>query len=173
MENKVDRIQKKDFVTSLQADISSAELVVLTKPQGLTVAEMSQLRQEMRDAGAAFKVVKNTLARIALEGSKFAGLQQHLKGPIAFAYSVDPVAAARVATKFAKTNDKLSILLGALGSKMLSNKEVDALAKLPSLDEMRAIFLSVLASPARRLATIVQAPGRQIAQVVSAYSTKK
>jgi large subunit ribosomal protein L10 len=166
----VDRIEKKEFVTNLRTGVESAELVVLTSPLGLTVGEVSDLRRQMRDAGATFKVVKNTLAKIALEGTKFTALGEQLKGPIALAYSKDPVAAAKVATEFAKGNDKLTVLSGALGEKALSGADVDALAKLPSLDEMRAKMLSVISGPARQLAGVISAPGRQLAQVISAHS---
>lgn len=166
----MDRVEKKEFVTTLRSGVESAELVVLTSPSGLTVAEVSDLRRQMREAGATFKVVKNTLARIALEGTKFTSLMDKLKGPIALAYSTDPVAAAKVAMNFAKDNKKLSVLSGVLGDKSLSAAEVDALAKLPSLDEMRAKVLAVISAPAQQLVGVINAPGSQLARVISAHS---
>jgi large subunit ribosomal protein L10 len=123
----------------------------------------------MRDAGAKFRVTKNRLAKIAIKGSKFEQLADQFSGPTAIAVSEDPVAAAKVVSEFAKTNDKLVILGGALGEKMLDAAGVAALAKLPSLDDLRSKLIGVLQAPAGKLASVVQAPAAQLARVLSAY----
>ncbi len=127
----------------------------------------------MRDAGASYKVSKNKLAKIALEGTDYAGLSDLLTGPVALATSVDPVAAAKAAIDFAKTNDKFEIVGGAMGSQMLDAEGVKSLASLPSLDELRSKLVGLLVAPATKIATITQAPAAQIARVLSAYAEKE
>ncbi len=126
----------------------------------------------MRAAGASFKVTKNRLARLALEGTKFSGLSDMFRGPTAIAYSQDPVAAAKVAVNFAKDNEKLTVLGGALETDLLDLSAVQALARLPSLDEQRAIFVRLLQTPATRIAGVLQAPAGQLARVFGAYGAK-
>ena len=133
----MDRTQKEELVASFNDAFSEATLVVVTSQSGLTVAQSTELRQEMRQAGASFKVTKNRLTRLALEGTTFAYLSDLFKGPTAIAYSDDPVAAARIAVKFAEGNDKFQILGGGLSEQALDVSGVTALAKLPSLDEPR------------------------------------
>jgi len=168
----VNRHQKEDFISSLQENLSSASLVVVTRQSGLTVAESTNLRNQMREVGAEFKVIKNTLARIALKDTKFSSIIDLLSGPTSIAYSIDPVAAAKVAVNFSEKNEKLQVVGGALGEKALTHQQVQALAKLPSLDEMRAKLMGTIQAPARQLASVVQAPARQVAQVISAYAKK-
>jgi large subunit ribosomal protein L10 len=146
--------------------------MVVTNQSGLTVAESSDLRRQMRDAGASFKVTKNRLARLALDGTKFADLSPLFKGPTAVALSEDPVAAAKVVVKFAKDNDKLVIVGGALDDQVLDIDRISALAALPSLDELRAMIVGMLSTPATRIARVLSAPGGQVARVVAAYSEK-
>jgi large subunit ribosomal protein L10 len=146
--------------------------MVVAHHVGLTVAESSDLRRQMRDAGAHFKVTKNRLTRLALEGTKFSGLSDLFRGPTAIAYSQDPVAAAKVAVNFAKDNDKLTILGGALEKDILDQDAIKALAMLPSLDEQRAIFVRLLQTPATRIAGVLQAPAGQLARVIGAYGAK-
>jgi large subunit ribosomal protein L10 len=164
----VDRTQKEELVASFNDAFSNAALVVVTTQTGLTVAQSTDLRKKMRDAGASFKVTKNRLTRLALKGTKFEHLSDLFKGPTAIAYSDDPVAAARVAVKFAEGNDKLVILGGGLDEQVLDASAVTALAKLPSLDELRAKILGMIQTPATRLAGVTQAPAGQLARVLAA-----
>ena len=165
----MDRAQKKVLVESLNQVFQETVLLVVTRQSGLTVAEASDLRRRMRDAGASFKVVKNRLARIALEGTKFQPLGDLFVGPTALAYSQDPVAAARVAVEFVKDNDNLEIVGGSLDSEVLDIDGIKALAALPSLDELRGKIVGLLNAPATRIAGVLQAPAGQVARVVGAY----
>jgi large subunit ribosomal protein L10 len=169
----VDRSQKEKLVASLNANLKDAALVVVTQQAGLTVAEVTDLRRQMRAAGASFKVSKNRLTRRALEGTAFQKLSPMFKGPTAIAYSRDPVAAAKVAVEFANKNEKLTDVAGRQGESMLDQAGVKALASLPSLPEMRAKLLGTIAAPATRLATIVNAPGSGLARVINAYAKKQ
>jgi large subunit ribosomal protein L10 len=168
----VDRAQKQKVVDSLHGTLMQTELVVVTKQVGMTVAEVTTLRRQMRDAGAGFKVTKNRLARRALEGTKFAQLAPLFKGPTAVAYSTDPVAAAKVAVNYANANEKLSIVGGAMGGQLLDPNGVKALATLPSLNELRSKIVGMLKTPATRVATVLQAPAGQLARVLGAYAKK-
>ena len=169
----MDRAQKAAAVAELKQTFSEVGVVVVTRNLGLTVAQSTQLRTRMRDAGASFKVSKNKLAKIALEGTDYAGLSDLLTGPTALATSADPVAAAKAAVDFAKTNDKFEIVGGAMGSQVLDAEGIKALASLPSLDELRAKLVGLLVAPATKIATITQAPAAQIARVLAAYSEKE
>jgi len=168
----VDRSQKKKLVDSLHDVLSKTELVVITQQSGMTVAEVTTLRRQMRAAGANFKVTKNRLARRALEGTKFAQLAPLFKGPTAVAYSTDPVAAAKVAVSYANANEKLTIVGGAMGETLLDSNGVKALATLPSLNELRGKLVGLLQTPATRIAQVLQAPAGQLARVVGAYANK-
>lgn len=168
----MDRGKKETLVAELRQTFDENELVVITHQTGLTVAEASDLRRKMREAGARFKVTKNRLVKLALVGTKFEHLTDDFSGPTAIAVSVDPVAAAKVAVEFAKKNDKLAIVSGALGDKGLDADSVKALAKLPSLDELRGTIVGLLQAPAGKLARVTQAPAAQLARVFSAYAAK-
>ena len=168
----MDRGQKAAAVAELKQTFSEVGVVVVTRNLGMTVAQSTTLRNRMREAGAAYKVSKNKLARIALDGTDYLSLGDMLTGPVGLATSTDPVAAARVAVDFAKTNDKFEIVGGAMGSTALDVAGVQALATLPSLDELRAKIVGLLVAPATKLATIAQAPAAQIARVLSAYAEK-
>ena len=168
----MDRAQKQKLVDSLHGTLMQTELVVVTQQVGMTVAEVTTLRRQMREAGAGFKVTKNRLARRALEGTKFAQLAPLFKGPTAVAYSTDPVAAAKVAVNYANANEKLSIVGGAMGSLLLDSKGIKALATLPSLNELRAKLVGILQTPATRVARVLQAPAGQLARVMGAYARK-
>ncbi len=169
----MDRSTKEKHVEQMRDIFQSAELVVLTHQNGLTVAQVSDLRAKMRDAGARFKVTKNRLAKLALEDTKFSALADQFTGPTAIATSQDPVAAAKVAVEFAKTNDKLVIIGGCLDERVLSGDDIGALAKLPSLDELRAKIIGLLQAPATKVATVLQAPAGQLARVFGAYGAKQ
>lgn len=164
----MDRSQKEAQVAELRQTFEAHHLMVITHQTGLTVAEVSVLRNQMRDAGAKFRVTKNRLAKIAIKGSKFEQLADQFSGPTAIAVSEDPVAAAKVVSEFAKTNDKLVIIGGALDEKVLDVAGVAALARLPSLDNLRSKLISVLQAPAGKLASVIQAPAAQLARVMSA-----
>jgi large subunit ribosomal protein L10 len=169
----MDRAQKAEFVASLKQTFSEVGVVVVTRNHGLTVAQSTQLRNKMRDAGAVYKVSKNKLAKIALDGTDYLSLGDMLTGPVGLASSIDPVAAAKVVVDFAKTNDKFEIVGGAMGATALDVDGVKALATLPSLDELRAKIVGLLVAPATKLATITQAPAAQIARVLSAHAEKQ
>ena len=164
---------ESEAVAELNRTFNEVGVVVVTRNLGMTVAQSTALRNKMRDAGASYKVSKNRLARIAAEGTPYAVLSDLLTGPTALATSTDPVAAARVINDFAKTNDKLEIVGGAMGGQILDANGVKALASLPSLDELRAKLVGLIVAPATKIATITQAPAAQIARVLSAYAEKE
>ncbi|MBR0670329.1 50S ribosomal protein L10 [Neoroseomonas soli] len=168
----MDRTEKREFVASLAAVFAETSFVLVAQNKGLTVTDVSELRRRMRAAGATYKVAKNRLATLALEGTRFDGVKPLLKGPTAIAWSTDPVAVAKTAVEFARTNDKFVVLGGALGTQTLSAEGVKALAELPSLETLRAQLLGLIQTPATRIAGILQAPGGQVARVLSAYAKK-
>ncbi|RYY44354.1 MAG: 50S ribosomal protein L10 [Sphingomonadales bacterium] len=169
----MDRAQKAEFVAELNRTFNEVGVVVVTRNLGMTVKQSTDLRNKMRDAGATYKVSKNKLAKIALDGTDYGSLSEMLVGPVGLATSVDPVAAAKVAIDFAKTTDKFEIVGGAMGAQALDADGIKALAALPSLDELRAKLVGLLVAPATKLATITQAPAAQIARVLSAYAEKE
>jgi len=166
------REQKEEEIKGLNKRFSDNELVVVTHYSGLSVSDISELRSELRKEGATFKVTKNSLAKIALKGTKFESLDGLFTGPTGVATSQDSVAAAKVAHKFAKGNDKLIILGGALGDMVLDAKGVEAIAKLPSLDELRSKLIGLLQAPAQKIASITAAPARDLVGVTKAYGEK-
>jgi large subunit ribosomal protein L10 len=168
----LDRAAKTEMVASLGEVFKSTKVVVVAHYSGLTVAQMQTLRRQMRQAGASVKVAKNRLAKIALEGSEVASIASLLKGPTLIAFSGDPVAAPKVAVEFAKTNQSLVILGGAMGKTALDPNGVKALAALPSLDELRARIVGLVKAPATKVAQVVSAPGAKVARVVQAYADK-
>ena len=169
----MDRSQKSDLVDQLKHVFSETSVVVVTRNHGLTVDQSTDLRNKMRDAGAQFKVAKNRLALIALDGTRYKPIGDLLTGPTALATSSDPVAAAKVAVDFAKTNDKLEIVGGAMGDTVLDVDGIKALAALPSLDELRAKIVGLIQAPASKIARAVNAPGAQLARVFAAYEAKE
>lgn len=169
----MDRSQKADSVAELNRTFSEVGVVVVTRNLGMTVKQSTDLRNKMRDAGATYKVAKNRLAKIALDGTDYAGLSDLLTGPTALATSADPVAAAKVIADFAKTTDKIEIVGGGMGSTVLDAEGVKALASMPSLDELRAKIIGLVNAPATKLAQITQAPAAQLARVFNAYSEKE
>jgi len=166
----VDRTQKEDLVASLNGIFGSVNLVVVTRPLGLSVAEATELRRQMRDAGARYRVTKNRLTRLALKGTRFEPLTDLMTGPTALAFSEDPIAAAKVAVKYAEGNSKLEIVGGILFEESLDIAAVTQLAKLPSLDELRAKIVGMVMTPATRIAGVLQAPGGQVARVIQAHA---
>ena len=168
----MDRAQKKEAVAELKQTFTETNVVVITRNLGLTVAQSTDLRNRMRDAGARYKVAKNRLALIALEGTPYAPLSDMLSGPTALATSADPVAAAKAAVDFAKTNDRLEIVGGAMGQTLLDANGVKALAELPSLDELRAKLIGLVQAPGTKLAQLANAPAAKLARVFGAYAAK-
>jgi large subunit ribosomal protein L10 len=168
----MDRAKKPQVVSDLNAVFNEVSVVVVTRNLGLTVAQSTTLRNKMRDAGATYKVTKNSLAKIATKGTVYESISDMLTGPIALASSKDPVAAAKVVAEFAKTNDKLEIVGGAMGSTLLDADGVKALATMPSLDELRAKLVGLIQAPATKIVQIIQAPAGQIARVLSAHAEK-
>jgi large subunit ribosomal protein L10 len=168
----VDRAEKKELVTTLNAAFKAANVIVVAHYSGLTVAQMQILRRQMKHAGATVKVAKNRLARIALDGTDVVAIAPLLKGPTLIAFSGDPVAAPKVAVDFAKANERFVILGGAMGKTALNPDGVKALAALPSLDELRAKLIGLVQAPATKLAQLLNAPGAQLARVIQAYADK-
>jgi len=168
----VDRAEKREFVTGLNDVFSSTGSVVVAHYAGLTVANMNDLRSKMRAAGGTVKVAKNRLAVIALQGTESEGMKDLFKGQTLVAYAEDPVAAPKIAAEFAKGNDKLVILGGAMGSTVLDADGVKALATMPSLDELRAKIVGMIQTPATRIAAVVNAPAGNLARVFGAYARK-
>ena len=168
----MDRTEKREFVAGLAQVFAETSMVVVTRNQGLTVAEATDLRRRMREAGVTFKVTKNRLAARALEGTAFEAIRPLLKGPTALAWAKDPVAAAKAAVEFGKTNEKLVVVGGALGARPLDAEGVKALAALPSLDQLRAGLVGMISTPATRIAGILAAPAGQVARVLGAYARK-
>jgi large subunit ribosomal protein L10 len=168
----VDRTEKREFVTELNQALAATSMVVVTRNAGLTVAEVTDLRRKMGAAGATYKVAKNRLTNLALDGTPFGGIKSMLTGPIALAYATDPVAVAKTAVEFAKTNEKFVLVGGALGSQMLNADGIKALAELPSLDALRARLVGMISTPATRIAGVLQAPAGQLARVFGAYAKK-
>jgi large subunit ribosomal protein L10 len=166
----VQRTEKEKLVGSLNRAFQEAVAVVITRQSGLTVAEISDLRRKVRAAGGSFKVAKNRLARLALSGTKYEGLKDLLTGPTAIAFSSDPVSVAKVATDYAKANEKLVITGGALGNQVLDLNGIKALASLPSLDALRGKIAGLLKAPATKIAGVLQAPAAQLARVLQAYA---
>ena len=168
----MDRAEKREFVTGLNDVFSSTGSVVVAHYAGLTVANMNDLRSKMRAAGGTVKVAKNRLAIIALQGTESEGMKDLFKGQTLIAYAEDPVVAPKVASEFAKANDKLVILGGAMGATTLNADGVKALATMPSLDELRARIVGMIQTPATRIAAVVNAPAGNLARVFGAYARK-
>lgn len=168
----MDRSQKTDAVAQLNAVFNEVGVVVVTRNLGLTVAQSTELRSKMREAGASYKVAKNRLAKLALKDTEYVGLEQYLSGPTALAWSQDPVAAAKAAVEFAKANEKLEIVGGSMGAQVLDEAGVRALAALPSLDELRGKLVGLVNAPATKVAQVVNAPAAKLARVFGAYAAR-
>lgn len=169
----MDRAQKKEAVAELKQTFNESSVVVITRNLGLSVAQSTALRNKMRDSGARYKVAKNRLALIALEGTRYQPIGDLLTGPTALATSDDPVAAAKAVVDFAKTTDRLEIVGGAMGETILDVNGVKALAELPSLDELRAKIVGLIQAPATKIARTINEPGAQLARVFGAYGAKE
>ncbi len=168
----MDRAEKAEAVEDLKGIFAASGVVVVSHYSGLTVADMTVLRGRLRDAGASLKVIKNRLAKLALDGTPGAAAADMFKGPVAIAYSADPVAATKVAVQYAKEKDKYVLVGGLMGETVLDQKGVEALATLPSLDELRGKLIGLIQAPATKVAGVLQAPAGQLARVLSAYAKK-
>lgn len=168
----MERAEKREVVTALHDVFAKTGVVVVAHYAGLTVSAMTKLRSEMRGAGGQVKVAKNRLVKLALEGTDAEGIADLLKGPTCLAFSADPVAAPKIAVKFAKANEKFVILGGAMGSTVLDAKGVSSLADLPSLDELRGKLIGLLQAPASKIARTLNEPGAQLARVFGAYGNQ-
>jgi large subunit ribosomal protein L10 len=168
----MDRAQKAESVESLNAVFNEVGVVVVTRNLGMTVAQSTALRTRVRDAGAAYKVAKNSLAKLAIANTNYEGIGDMLTGPTALASSVDPVAAAKAVVDFAKTNDKIEIVGGSMGTQVLNAEGIKALASMPSLDELRATLIGLVQAPATKIAQLTTAPAAKLARVFAAYADK-
>ena len=168
----LNRSEKEAVIAEVTGLAAKAQTLVLAEYRGITVADMTRLRNAARDKGVSLSVLKNTLARRAVAGSAFEVVGDQMTGPLIYGFSEDAVAAAKVVADFAKTNDKLEIVGGAMGDTLLDVNGVKALAELPSLDELRAKIVGLVQAPATKIVQIVQAPAGQLARVLSAYATK-
>jgi large subunit ribosomal protein L10 len=168
----MDKAGKAESIDALKGVFEDSGAVIVTHYTGLSVADMTKLRGALRKDGATLKVVKNTLAAKALKGTSREGAVDLFTGPVAIAFAPDPVSAAKATEAFAKENQKLVIIGGLMGEKILAKKDVEALAKLPSLDQLRGKLIGLIQAPATKIAGVVQAPAGQLARVFSAYANK-
>lgn len=168
----MERAEKVELVEALNAVFKTTGSVVVSHNLGLTVSQVNDLRTRMAKAGATVKVAKNRLAKLALVGTQAVEMGDLFKGPTMVAYAADPIAAPKVATEFAKQNERFVVLGGTLGGSRLDAQGVKALADLPSLDELRARLVGMIQTPATRIAVVLQAPGSQLARVLKAYADK-
>ena len=168
----MERAEKREVVSALSDVFANTGVVVVAHYAGLSVSEMTKLRSEMGEAGGRVKVAKNRLVKLALDGTDAQGIADLMAGPTCLAYSEDPIAAPKVAVKFAKGNENFVILGGAMGPTILDAKGVGSLAELPSLDELRGKIVGLLQAPAGQIARTVSAPAAQLARVFGAYGAK-
>ena len=168
----MDRAAKRELIATLHDVFKDTGVVVVAHNTGLVAAQSADFRKRVKEAGGSVKVAKNKLAKLALKDTAAEGISDLLKGPTCLAYSKDPIAAAKIAVNYAKTNDKLVIIGGAMGKTALDAEGVKALASLPSLDELRAKLLGMILTPATRIAQVVNAPAGQLARVFGAYARK-
>jgi large subunit ribosomal protein L10 len=168
----MDRAQKAETVDSLKGVFAGAGVVVVGHYSGLSVAELTVLRSRLRSEGAALKVVKNRLVKLAIDGTPKGAAAGLFTGPTAIAYSADPISAAKVAVAYAKEKEKFVVLGGLFGDQLLDKQGIQALATLPSLDELRGKIIGLVQAPATKIAGVLAAPGGQLARVLNAYATK-
>jgi large subunit ribosomal protein L10 len=166
----VDRAEKRKLVSTLNEAWKDTGVIVVAHYTGMTVAQMTDYRKRVKEAGGQVKVSKNRLAKLALKDTVAEGVSALLKGQTCLAYSADPVAAAKISVRYARENDKLVILGGSMGTTLLDLSGVRALADLPTLDELRATLISLLNAPATKIARVLQEPGAKLARVLQAKS---
>ena len=167
------RSEKKDFVSKLKDDFSNSSSIIVAEYSGLTVNESEDLRKEMRDNGAKFKVTKNRLTKLAISETQFKDISELFIGPTAIAYSDDAVAPAKVAVNFEKKFENFKIIGGGYNGEKIDKEKIDFLAKLPSLDELRGKIIGLISAPAQKIASITVEPGAQIARLISSNSSNK
>jgi large subunit ribosomal protein L10 len=168
----VDRAAKRELIDSLHDELKSTGVVVVAHNTGMVAAQSAEFRKRVKEAGGSVKVAKNTLAKLAFKDTDADKLTDLMKGPTILAFSKDPIAAAKAAVTYAKGNDKLVILGGAMGKTILDAKGVKALAELPSLDELRAKIIGLLNAPATKIARTVKEPGAKLARVIQAKASQ-
>jgi large subunit ribosomal protein L10 len=169
----VDRAQKRELVASLNEQWKGSGVIVVAHYKGMTVAQMTDFRKRMKEAGGAVKVAKNKLAKLAVKDTDVEAISDLLIGQTCVAYSDDPVSAARISVKYARENEKLVILGGAMGKTRLDSNAVKALADLPSLDELRGRLVGLLQAPAAKIARILNEPGGMLARVLAAKGAQE
>ena len=169
----MNRSEKKDFVQNLKEELNTSSSVIVAQYSGITVEETEQLRKEMRNNGAKFKVTKNRLTKLAISETQFKEISELFKGPTAIAYSDDAVAPAKVAVSFEKKFEKFKIIGGGYNGEKIDKEKIDFLAKLPSLDELRGKIIGLISAPAQKIASITAEPGAQIARLISSNSSNK
>ena len=164
--------KKKNYIEEMKVFFNKTNSVFVTHYQGLTVKQIDQLRSEMRKHGILFKITKNRITKLALEGSKFKKLENLFSGPTAVAFSEDAIISAKILTKFAKKNSNLKIIGGIMEEEPLSLKDVEQIATLPTLDEARAKIVAILTAIPQKIISILLAPGSKIAILALAKSKK-
>ena len=166
--------EKKAVVTEVSAEVAKAQVIIVAEYRGLEVGNMTNLRREARKAGVYLRVLKNTLARRAVEGTPFAGLSEHLVGPLVYGISPDPVATAKLLSDFAKSNDKLVIKAGAMPNAVISAKDVKSLASLPSREDLLSKLLGTMQAPiAQFVRTLNEVPTRFVRGVAAVRDKKE
>ena len=168
----MNREEKAELIKKLNSTFNNAGVVVVTHQSGLTVEESTDLRVKMREVGAKYQVAKNRIVKLALKDTKYENIIDLFSGPTAIAVSKDPVSAPKTIFKFAKDNDKLSIIGGGLDGKILSIDEVNQLASLPSLDELRGKLVALIKSPSQKLASVAVAPANKLVNVLHAKANQ-
>lgn len=168
----MNRDDKIKFVNDMKQNLASSNSLIIVHYQGLSVEDISALRAEVHKAGISFQVVKNKLMKIAIKDTNFSELSTHFTGPVGVALSSDPVIVAKTIVDFANDNEKLKIIAGMIDKKSINESQIKSLAKMPSLDELRAKLIGLISAPATRIATVLSAPATKVARVMSAYSSK-
>lgn len=169
----MNRSQKEEWVQDLKSSIQEASLVVVTKQDGINVSEITDLRFQMKENNANFKVVKNTLAKLALKDGNISKLVDFFTGPCGIAYSKDPIAAAKVVVKFSESNNKMQVLAGVMNGIFMNASQIKALAKLPSLNELRGTLVGLISAPATKMVRIFSEPAAKLSRVIFAHSSNK
>jgi len=164
--------KKKDYIEEMKNFFNNTSSILITHYQGLSVKQIDTLRKEMRKHGIHFKITKNRITKLALEGSKYKKLENLFSGPTAVAFSEDAITSAKILTKFAKNNSNLKIIGGIMDEDPLSLEDVEKIATLPTLDEARAKITCILTAPAQKIISILLAPGSKIAILAHAKSKK-
>ncbi len=168
----MNRIEKEQAISDIRGLVNNHSVAIIAHYKGLTVAEIHVLRGQLRESGAKMKVIKNSLAKLAVANTNNKELDSLLTGPTALLVSNDPVAIAKNLTKFAKDNANLVLLGGIVDNQFVDKKAINMLSEMPSKDELRAKIIGLLNAPATKLVRVIKAPVEQIARVLGAYSNK-